>query len=108
MNRMTMLEKGCEPIASTAPKNSYMKSPKIGCCSSEGDKGKNNEVLKTFRTVRVRNSIVNNIPATKNGFRDVAQVFFRLKKKNDGLGNGQFPIGKAVEYPKNMRKKRWH
>ncbi|UMM15663.1 hypothetical protein L5515_013013 [Caenorhabditis briggsae] len=29
MNRMTMLEKGCEPIASTAPKNSYMKSPKI-------------------------------------------------------------------------------
>lgn len=28
MNRMTMLEKGCEPIAGAAPKNSYMKSPK--------------------------------------------------------------------------------
>uniref|UniRef100_A0A1I7TGH5 Uncharacterized protein n=1 Tax=Caenorhabditis tropicalis TaxID=1561998 RepID=A0A1I7TGH5_9PELO len=30
MNRMTIIEKGCDPIAGGSPRNSYMKSPKPG------------------------------------------------------------------------------
>ncbi|CAA91351.1 CBS domain-containing protein [Caenorhabditis elegans] len=35
MNRLTMLEKGCDPIAGGSPKNSYTKSPKPDTPASE-------------------------------------------------------------------------